>query len=430
MRSHLAQKALYNGLILPLGTAIGYAVSPFHRKMREALRGRRGFRTRWQQMAGMLGSRPVWFHISSVGEFEQARPLISALGGDFPQLPIVITFLSPSGYRFARRKETLDQRNNIKFIDYLPADSVKNTRFCLRTLNPRLLAFIKFDLWPNLIWQARRAAIPSVLIDGTLSASSQRWSPLGRLFYGAVYEDLTKILAIGEGDARRFRACAPRHSAITVCGDTRFDRVAERKHRPIPVDIDFRRNGSTVIVAGSTWPKDESQILDALARLLKERQDVRLIIAPHEPSTERVSCLTSWASLHGFDAVTLGESGSTPHQVTVVDSVGILAELYRFADVAYIGGSFSTGVHSVIEPAIMGIPVLFGPVHENSLEALELLKRGAAAALRSPEEIHERLSTLVSDENRRRSMGKAAEAYVESQLGATARCLKAIAEYL
>ncbi len=426
----MISKTLYNVLFLPLGTIAAHAASPFKKKIRDALEGRRGYKQRWHLAAGALADRPVWFHVSSVGEFEQAKPVISSLKKDFPAIPVVLSFCSPSGYRFAAKKENLDEENNIKFIDYMPIDSKRNARFCLQTFNPRLLVFVKFDLWPNLIWEAKAMGIPTLLIDGTLSPSSGRWSRVARRFYRSVYENLDQILAIGEADAARFSESVTNHQAISVAGDTRFDRVMERRNARAPLDIDLSAIKKPCVIAGSTWPKDEEKILPALARLLKEKRDLHLIIAPHEPSADRVDSLTSWASSHELQASPLSRGNKSNQRVTVIDSVGILAELYAFCDMAYIGGSFSTGVHSVIEPAIMGLPVLFGPIHDNSLEALELLKRDGAKTVTNPEEVYQILLSLVDSEQKRASMGAAARSYVESQLGATQRCMKAIVKFL
>ncbi len=428
--AHPVSKALYNAVALPLARAGALAASPFQSKIRDALHGRKGWKSRWRQAASGFSRQPVWCHVSSVGEYEQARPVISALKRDFPDIPVVLTFCSPSGYRFALKRESLDYDNNIKLIDYLPIDTRGNAQLCIRLLNPRLIVFVKFDLWPNVIWEANSRGIPTVLIDATLSASSRRHTGIGRRFYRAVYDHIDKILAIGAADADRFLTSAPGHPGVSIAGDTRFDRVMERRKASISLDVDLPEGPGLRILAGSTWPKDEAQILGSLARILKENGGLCLIIAPHEPTTERVCSLISWAAENELSADALSRGGDTNRRVTVIDSVGILAELYSRCDMAYVGGSFSTGVHSVIEPAIMGIPVLFGPVHSNSLEALELLRCGGAAAVMGPEEVYETVSSLVSNTEKRSSMGDAARSYVQSQLGATERCMEAIAEYL
>jgi 3-deoxy-D-manno-octulosonic-acid transferase len=423
-------RMLYN-LVLPVAVGAGYAASLFHGKLRDAAGGRRGWRRRWANAGARAVGRPVWFHVSSVGEFEQAKPVITSLGRSHPTVPVVVSFASPSGYRFALRKETLDDSNNIKYIDYLPADFARNARFCLEAVDPRLLVFVKFDLWPNLIWEARGRRVPVVLMDGTLSLSSRRISGVGRSFYRSVYSNIDKILAISDSDAERFRGTVPDHPSIGVTGDTRFDRVMERKRAGGEIGFDIAREDRRVVICGSTWPQDETHVLAALTGMMKATPDLFAIVAPHEPHPDRVAELEGWARASGL-SVGRASAGvrEPPPRVLLIDTVGILAETYRMGDVAYIGGSFSTGVHSVIEPAIEGLPVLFGPVHDNSFEAKRLLEVGAAFVVETGAGIRERLEGLLTDVAERRKAGEAARHYVESQLGATEKCVAAIDEYL
>ncbi len=435
MSGYRAQKTIYNRLVVPLTYAAVRAAAPFHGKLRDTTRGRAGVLERWAAGAERLGGRPVWFHVASVGEYEQARPIITKLGIARPDIPVAISVTSPSGYRYIRRKETIGGSGNVRFADYLPFDFSGNARFCLAALSPRLLVFVKFDLWPNLVWEAAEGGTPVVLVDATLSETSKRYSAAGKKFYRAVYSSIKKILAISEADAGRFLECVPGHPFVVVAGDTRFDRVMERRQHGRGTMPKLGKDGWLTVVAGSTWPKDEEHLLGALAGLAKSHPGVRFVIAPHEPTPERVSGLLAWAAGSGLGAETLsshGRSGgeAAGEQVIVVDSVGVLAEIYECGDVAYVGGSFSTGVHNVMEPAVMGIPVLFGPVHRNSFEALELLRCGAAAEVRNAEEMSGALGSLIADQSKRSRMGELARSYVESQLGATERCFDAIREYL
>jgi 3-deoxy-D-manno-octulosonic-acid transferase len=424
-------KLLYN-LLLPAAAGAACAATLFHGKLRAAAAGRRGWRRRWSEAGRRLGPRrPVWFHVSSVGEFEQARPVITALARAHSDIAVVVSFSSPSGYRFAHRKETLDGRNNIKFIDYLPVDFARNARFTLQAIDPRLLVFVKFDLWPNLIWEARRRRVPTVLIDATLSPSSHRTSAPGRAFYSSVYGGIDKILAISESDAERFAQASPGHPSIATTGDTRFDRVMERKRAAGDVGFDVAAEGRRVVICGSTWPRDESRLLPALREVMSADPGVTAVIAPHEPHPERIAALAAWARECGFSLARVGRGvPSPPPRVVLIDTVGILAESYRMGDVAYVGGAFSTGVHSVIEPAIEGLPVLFGPTHENSFEALRLIDARAGFAVETASDIAATLADLLSDAAAREAAGRAARAYVESQLGATEKCVAAIEEYL
>ncbi|HEX5133587.1 MAG TPA: glycosyltransferase N-terminal domain-containing protein [Candidatus Krumholzibacteria bacterium] len=422
-----APRAAYN-LLAPLAVAGAHAAGALLPKMREAVAGRRGYHDRWAALANVLASPPVWFHVASVGEFEQARPVISALERVRPDIPVIITFSSPSGYHFARRRERTDA-GSIRFIDYLPFDLPGAMRYCLAKARPRVLVTVKFDLWPNLVWETSDAGVPVVLIDATLSPSSGRLRAPAGWIYRDVYRRIARILAISPDDAARFARCAPEHEGIAVTGDTRFDRVMERWNQRAATAINLVDDGTPTLLAGSTWPADEVHLLPALRGLLDEHPGLRAVLVPHEPAPAHVASLLQWASDAGASARRLSEPARGEH-VVVVDSVGVLAEAYRLAHVAYVGGAFSTGVHSVIEPAIAGVPIVFGPRHDNSFEARRLVELGGGFPASDAAGIRAVFGRLLSDEAARRAAGDAARAYVESQLGATEKCMAAILPYL
>jgi 3-deoxy-D-manno-octulosonic-acid transferase len=410
---------------------VGARVSSwFLPKMREALSGRAGYQERWSKLRMSLGEAPVWFHVASVGEFEQARPVISAIKRAHPEIPVMVTFSSPSGYQFAKRREAAEGRV-LAFYDYLPLDRARTMRRCLDWVRPRCLVFVKFDLWPNLIWEARARDIPLALIDATLSPSSKRLSGAGRWFYRELYLALNPILAISEEDAARFAHSAPGHRSIAVCGDTRFDRVMERWNARARDVLPLPNDDAITFIAGSTWPPDEARLLPALTRLMREVPGMRAIIVPHEPLPSHVDPLRRWALDNGLSVrATSEKNADLSTRVVIVDTVGVLAEAYAHAHVAYVGGAFSTGVHSVIEPAIAGLPVVFGPRHDNSFEAGQLLKSHAAISVSTEEETYAALERYLTNEAERRSAGAAAAAYVMAQLGATEKCMAALTSYL
>jgi 3-deoxy-D-manno-octulosonic-acid transferase len=424
----MAARGLYNAL-LPLALAGARASALFLPKMREAIEGRRGFRERFAQLRGL--DPPVWFHVSSVGEFEQARPLITLLGRRHPHIPVVLTFSSPSGYHFARRREKVGEGSNIVFIDYLPADTRGNMQFCLDCVNPRALVLVKFDLWPNLIWETKRRGVGIVLVDATLSPSSRRLSGPARWLYRSVYECIDRIIAISDADAKRFADAVPGHGAIEVAGDTRFDRVMERWEQRSSTRVEYDTGDGPVLIAGSTWPADEARLLDAVKGLLDAYPSLRFIVAPHEPSPAHVAGLEGWARGAGISARTVSaDRAAEEARVLIIDTVGILAEAYRLGDIAYVGGSFSTGVHSVIEPAIAGLPVVFGPRHDNSFEALQLIERGGGFCVHDGAGMAARLESLVGDDGLRARSGEAASTYVASQLGASEKCMAVLEGFL
>ena len=421
-------RSFYN-LILPAALGAAHVASWFLPKLRDAVAGRRGFAERWRDLADQIEERPVWFHVSSVGEFEQARPIISLIEERHPDIPVIITFSSPSGFEFATRRESRGS-GAICFIDYLPLDTAGNMRFCLDAARPRLLVLVKFDLWPNLIWETKDRGVPMLLVAATLSSSSRRLGA-ARRFYRSVYRCLDGILAISESDAARFRASVPDHPAILITGDTRFDRVMQRWENRGSTRLDIAPNDGRVIIAGSTWPRDAEHLLGALGSLLEGDPALRVIVAPHEPTPGHIDPIERWAGACGFSArrLTTGPVESSV-RVVIVDTVGVLAEAYRLGDIAYVGGGFTTGVHSVIEPAIAGLPVLFGPAYHNSFEAIQLIERGAGFCVRNEKEMRGRLQLLLGDESALGQAGRAAEEYVRSQLGASEKCMAALERFL
>ena len=423
-----AQRLIYN-MLYPVALWGARIASLFLPKMREAIEGRRGYQERWSKLSASRSDAHVWFHVASVGEFEQARPVISAIKKKHPEIPVMVTFSSPSGYQFAKRREAAEGRV-LDFYDYLPFDRARTMRRCLDWARPRCLVFVKFDLWPNLIWEARARDIPVALIDATLSPSSQRLSKAGRWFYAALYSDISPILAISEEDAGRFRESAPGHAGIGVCGDTRFDRVMERWNARARDVLPLPDDGAMTLIAGSTWPPDEARLLPALTRLMREVPTLRVVIVPHEPTPSHINPLREWAVENGLSVCTTSDKDARSARVVLVDTVGVLAEAYAHAQVAYVGGAFSTGVHSVIEPAIAGLPVVFGPRHLNSFEAGQLIERSAARSVSTEEDTYAALSLFLTDDEARAGAGAAARRYVESQLGATEKCMAALSSYL
>ena len=429
---------IYN-LLLPAAQAAARLASPMNAKIREGLEGRAGLVDRWREKSRMLdrSKRLLWFHVSSVGEFEQAKPVMSMLAERHPgTVEIALTFYSPSGMSYYERFDRSKRIGAVSFLDYLPVDTMGNMRFCLDTLSPSAIVYVKFDLWPNLLREAAIRDIPQILVSGTLSPGSKRLSRPARGFYAEVYSRLTAIAAISDEDRDRFlhRARAGGGPEIITAGDTRFDQVCRRIDTstvtlPRPLLEDRRR----FIIGGSTWPKDEEIVIPSFARLLAGRSDIGLVIAPHEPTPERLAEIEASLAAQGLGRILLSEieeTGAIESPVIIADGIGYLAELYRAGYIAYVGGSFTTGVHNVMEPAVLGLPVFFGPRIDNSYEARRLVSIGSGRIVERPEDFEMGAAALLDDPAQRDRLGRAGADFIRNHCGAAERCVDLIEKHV
>ena len=430
-------KTLYNTLVIPMLTVGFYTASRFSPKIREGLAGRRSvFDSIEDQLRSARSmNQTVWLHFTSVGEFEQAKPLIEGLKDD---VRIVLTYFSPSVHPNVKNYPHYDA------AIYLPLDTSRNAERLLQIIRPSLLIFSKFDIWPNLVWCAAKHRVPIALIAGTLHPQSKRLASFARPFFRDVYRHISVHCVISEDDAQRFRTICPPSAQIEVTGDTRFDRVYQRAAavngavKFFPGQLTLQR---PILIAGSTYLEDEGIVLEAFCRLRENASHhpncnnlPHLILVPHEPTAERIDEIRtqldrreiSWACFSELqEGVDLSQI-----DVVVIDTVGLLAQLYRLGDVAFVGGSFHGSVHNVMEPAAMAKPILFGPTIHNAYEAGILKARGAAQLVHNADEMVEVLTSLLSDEAKRTRMGQIGKWVIEENLGASARTLAQIRSYL
>lgn len=400
-------------------------------KLGQAVRGRRGVLERMARWGAEQRdpARPVaWFHAPSVGEGLQARAVIEALRLAAPEVQVVYTFFSPSAERFARSVPA-------GFTDYLPFDLPSATGRALDALRPDVLVFSKTDVWPNLSRQAAERGIPMLLLSATLPASSSRVSSPARRLLGPAYRRLTHVAAISADDSDRFAGLGVPDDRRSVMGDARFDQVLARAAgaESSPWVGRLRSDGHFVLVAGSTWPPDEQVLLSALRHAGHRAPPLRLVLAPHEPTEAHLAETEALLRRYGFHSQRLAEveDGPVTGEVVLVDRVGVLGDLYAVADAAYVGGGWGTaGLHSVLEPASFGAPVLFGPRHSNAREAGELVRAGAAFSVDDEEELRDRIALIWDDVEARRQAGAAARRYVEAGRGAAARGAELVLERL
>jgi 3-deoxy-D-manno-octulosonic-acid transferase len=428
------ERALYNAM-LPLASAWARILALFNGKIAEGIRGRKGIRERWIEKAAALprDKATVWFHVSSVGEFLQARPVIDLLSDRYGEsIQIALTFFSPSGINYLEKHDYSAGNAAVGFVDYLPLDTPANARFCISTLDPSMIVYVKFDLWPNLIIEAHKSGISQLLVSGTLSPGSKRLTGPARKFYAALYSKLDAIAAISEEDAERFKLHMKGNTEIVPAGDTRFDQVCERiDSSRVEIPGAILRDERDFIIAGSTWPKDEALVVPAFAELTSSLPDTAMIIAPHEPTEKRLAEIEGNLKRHGIESIRLSGIGDAPVTVPVIiaDGVGYLAELYRAGTLAYVGGSWTTGVHNVMEPAVLGLPVFFGPRIDNSWEAGKLVELGTGRIVRQPGELAEAVAEILRDPDLLRQLGERGAGFIRGSCGAAARCLDLIEKH-
>ena len=395
----------------------------FNSKVRRGLKGRkRIFENLVIDAAALDKSKKlVWFHSSSLGEFEQAKPIIEELKKR-KDINVLVTFFSPSGFENSRRYPYAD------LVSYIPFDTVTNAENFINIVKPDLAVIMRYDIWPNHIWKMNKAKIPSFLVDATMKENSLRKIVLIKNFHENLFNNITRILTVSETDAKGFKEFGCSDKQLSVVGDTKFDRVHQKSIKAKESKLikeEFLKN-KKVIVAGSTWSADEDILLPAFVKLTKYVEDVFLIIAPHEPTLLHIESIEN--ELYKF-AKTIRFShlhNYKDEKVIIVDSIGILMTLYSYADAAFIGGGFKYNVHNVLEAAVYGVPVLFGPKIENSQEAKELLKRGGGILVKDKKDTYKQLRTLFIDENQRKTKADISFNYVEENLGATEKIINEI----
>lgn len=392
-------------------------VSPWNPKAKLALKGREGLFRIIEEKLQNNKLPVVWMHCASLGEFEQGRSLLEILRKEEPATCIVVTFFSPSGYEAAKNYKTADH------IFYLPFPGKTNAKRFIGLVKPKLVLWIKYDYWYYYLKELKRQNIPLLLI----SAIFHKHHPFFK-WYGALYREMlhcfTWLFVQTPGSAARLSSIGIRKN-VTVNGDTRFDRVIDiaENFRPIKEIEDFI-GSYPVIVAGSTWKEDEEE-LDHYAN---SRKNIKFIIAPHEIDEDHLKEMEKLFH-HTIRYSALKTLGATNKNTLIIDNIGMLSRLYRYATVSYIGGGFgSDGIHNALEAAVYGKPVVFGPVFNKYREAIELLEEGAAFTIENALELEKTLDDLLADEKLYQESCNAAKKYVYAHKGATQNIMHYIQE--
>jgi 3-deoxy-D-manno-octulosonic-acid transferase len=357
----------------------------------------------------------AWFHCASLGEYEQGRPLMEELRNRMPEYRIFLTFYSPSGYEVRKNYAGAD------FIFYLPADTRRNAGRFIELVRPSMAIFIKYEYWFNYLDILSQNRIPVYLVSAIFRPDHPFFRWYGRWAkqqLGAV----TRFFVQDEASGKILEEAGFRN--VTLSGDTRFDRVsAIAEHvKSFPAVERFCR-GHRIFLMGSSWPEDEKVCIPVLKAISEEW---KFIIAPHETAPSRISALVEslpFPSLKFSEAT--GENIGD-QRILIIDSIGMLAHLYRHATVAFIGGGFRTGLHNILEAAVFGIPVIFGPEYRRFNEAKELVALGGAFSITGTPGLFSLLYEFRDDPAKYRKCGEACREYVTRNRGATLRILEEI----
>ena len=415
----------YEGAAL-LARALAALAPPQGGKVARSFAARRGVVPRFEAFERDASRPLLWMHAPSVGEGLQARPVLDLVREREDQVQLAYTYFSPSARDFA-------ERLRVDFRDVLPFDGTRDMRAALAALSPTALVFSKLDVWPTLAREAARRGTRLGLISATLSHGSSRRKGLAGALLRSTYARLDRVGAVSADDADRLIALGVPSSRVTITGDTRYDQVWARARR---VD-----RGSTLLhsltgtrptlVAGSTWPSDEAVLLPAWSRIRARVPGARLIIAPHEPTAPHLASIERWALDEGVLLSRLGSSAEPTADVILVDRVGVLGDLYALATAAYVGGGFhAAGLHSVLEPAAFGAPVVFGPRHEGSRDAAVLMDDDAAVSVMDGAGLLVALERWLGSASDRAAAGTASLRVVHRGLGAAERSYRLVRELL
>lgn len=402
--------------IIQLGVAIG---SIFNDKLRKMWQGEQDavqtLRKKVEPDADY-----IWFHAASLGEFEQGRPLMEQIKKSYPQYKFLLTFFSPSGYEVRKNYEGAD------IITYLPIDTVGNARQFLRTVRPVMAFFIKYEFWYNYLHILQYRGIPAYSVSSIFRPDQVFFKWYGR-GYGRVLKCFTRFFVQNE-ESKKLLESIGIHDTMVV-GDTRFDRVLQIKEasKQLPIVERFVKgtpeDQKKVFVAGSSWQPDEEIFL----KYFNNHRDWKLIVAPHVIGEDHLKFIFSLIKDKKVVRYTQAtEDNVAEADVLIIDCFGLLSSVYHYGDVAYVGGGFGVGIHNVLEAAVWGMPVLFGPNNKHFAEAQGLLQSGGGIEIEDYETFSLIMSQLSDDSAYYGTCGQEAGAFVQSLAGATKKVLSSV----
>ena len=360
----------------------------------------------------------IWIHAASLGEFEQARPIIEELKQTHSTYKIVVTFFSPSGYEIRKNYELAE------VVCYLPFDTKGRVQKFLKLTNPKLAILVKYEFWPNLLAELKKQEITTILVSGIFRNTQQFFKSSGGWMRKAL-DTFDHFFLQNEASQKLLESIDLTNTSVS--GDTRFDRVVRILEQDNSLDfIEEFINGKYTVIAGSTWPQDE----ELLANYINTSQDEKFVIAPHNMNLKEISDLKESIEKKVILFSEKEHQTLADFDVMIVDTIGLLTKIYSYADAVYVGGAFKTGLHNILEPATFGVPIVIGPEYSKFKEAVDLVALKGCISINNQDKFSSIFNQLKTDEDFRKETGEINQNYIQQNKGATKKIMEYINEKL
>lgn len=413
--SKLAAVRLLYSFLTRISYAHIWLTQFFSRKMKLFVKGRESVFATIEKTI-QPKDKTIWFHCASLGEFEQGYPIMQALKETLPNYKLVVTFFSPSGYEIKKDTPIAD------VVAYLPADTIANAKKFITLANPAVAIFVKYEFWPNYLFELQQHKIPALLVSGLFRKNQSFFKAHGGFMRKAL-KTIDHFFVQNEASEALLKSI--NISNVTVSGDTRFDRVSHQIEQDNSLDFmeDFKKS-ELCIVCGSTWPEDEAILVPFINN---SETSIKFVVAPHKIESQKVGSLKNQLEVDTILYSEKKQHDLSSAKVLIVDHIGLLTKIYNYADIAYVGGAMgTTGLHNILEPATFGVPVVIGKNFDKFPEAKRLQSLAGLFSVNSSEEISTVFNKLISDKSLRDKTGMIAGHYINSNTGAT----KTIVDYI
>ena len=398
---------LYN-LIVSLARLFLQIIALFNKKIKLFVDGRK---ETFQKLSNTISNtdKVVWIHCASLGEFEQGRPIIEKIRKTYTNHKIVLTFFSPSGYEVRKNYSEVD------VVCYLPLDTKLNARKFIDLVRPEIAIFVKYEFWPNILNELKSRKVTTIFVSGIFRIDQVFFKPIGSWMRKSL-QTFSHFFVQDENSEKLLNSIGIHN--VRVSGDTRFDRVHEIPLQDNTLNFiqEFKQDQLT-FVAGSTWEEDEELIVDYINN--KASASEKFIIAPHNINSKEIKELQKAINKKTVLFSEKENQNLKDAHVFIIDTIGILTKIYSYADIAYVGGGFETGLHNILEPATFGVPIIIGPKYDKFREAVGLVNEGGCFVVYNKEEFNDQLKELFTDADDRTKKGKITKKFISQNIGAT-----------